>query len=163
MHELAIANRIVDRAREAAAAHDADRVTELTLEVGTATHLNPDQLRFCLETVADGTPAADATVHIETVTPRGECDCGWNGEPPTLDGVGAVIPTLACPACGDRLTLTAGRECRLAAVTVPDGTTVDDAAPAGPRDHDQSTAATERPPETETDSHVPVSDTPSRD
>ena len=122
MHELAVAQGVVDRACEAAADHGADRVDELTLEVGPATHVNPDQLVFCVETVARGTPAEDAAVTVEETEARGRCDCGWSGEPGTLSKVGVYAPDRTCPECGDRVELTAGRECRLASIHVPDET-----------------------------------------
>lgn len=118
MHELAVATRLVDRACETASEHGADRVTELSIELGAATHLRGDQVRFCVETVAEGTPAADAEVTIETVAPLGECDCGWSGKPDTVDTAMAGVPNLTCPACGSRLRLTAGNECRLVSIEV---------------------------------------------
>lgn len=122
MHELSLATGLLDRALTAAAEHDADRIDELTVELGEATHVNPDQLRFCLETVAETTPAADATIDIETVTARATCDCGWEGKPPSFEGTAAVVPTARCPECGSQTEFTRGKECRLATVTVPDDT-----------------------------------------
>ncbi|WP_253737501.1 hydrogenase maturation nickel metallochaperone HypA [Halohasta salina] len=120
MHELSLAEALLDRAAEVAAEHDAETVDALTVELGAATHVNPDQLRFCLETVATATVAADATVDIETVTPRAACDCGWEGEPPSFEGTAAVVPTARCPECGDRTEFVRGKECHLTAVSVPD-------------------------------------------
>lgn len=119
MHEFSVAHDVVDQAVEAAADHGADRVDELTVEVGRVTHLNPRQLRFCIETVAGDTPAEGAGVRIETVEPRALCDCGWTGEPAAVDDVDAFVPDPTCPACGDRVDLTRGRGCRLASIDVP--------------------------------------------
>ena len=120
MHELSIASRLLDRALSAADDHDADSVEELTVALGRATHVNPDQLRFCLETAIDGTIAADATITIERVTPRARCDCGWEGEPDDLEGTIAYAPDVRCPDCGERASLVAGRECRLRSIDIPD-------------------------------------------
>ncbi|SFC49309.1 hydrogenase nickel incorporation protein HypA/HybF [Halobiforma haloterrestris] len=120
MHEFSVADAVLERALETAADHGTAIIEELTIELGTATHVNPDQLTFCLETIADGTPAADATVTIDPVEPHARCDCGWDGEPPTLDVSGAVAPNLRCPDCGERLELVRGKECRLSSITVPD-------------------------------------------
>ena len=119
MHEFSVAHGVVDRAIETAADHGADRVDELVIEVGRATHLNPQQLRFCIEAVAKDTPAGDAAVRIETVDPRARCACGWEGEPAAIDDVGAFVPDPTCPDCGNRIDLTRGRECRLASIDVP--------------------------------------------
>ena len=120
MHELSIAMGIVDRALEAAEKRGAERVDRLTVELGAATHVNPDQLRFCVETATDGTAAAEATVDIEQTAPRGRCDCGWEGEPEALESAMVYAPDVRCPECGDRTELISGRECRLAAVEIPD-------------------------------------------
>lgn len=120
MHELSIASRLLDRALSAADDHGADSVEELTVALGRATHVNPDQLRFCLETAIDGTIAADAAITIERVAPRARCECGWEGEPDGLEGTIAYAPDVRCPDCGDRADLVAGRECRLRSIEVPD-------------------------------------------
>jgi hydrogenase nickel incorporation protein HypA/HybF len=120
MHEVAIATELVSKATEAASEHGASRVDSLTVEVGRATHVNPRQLRYTIETVARDTMAAEATVSVETVEPYATCDCGWEGTPETLDSTYVVAPNVTCPDCGERVTFRRGRECRLASVSVPD-------------------------------------------
>ena len=120
MHELSVAMGIVERALGVAEDHGAERIERLTVELGSATHVNPDQLRFCIETATDGTPAAGATVEIERVAPLARCTCGWEGDPGTLEAAMVYAPDVRCPECGDRTELVRGRECRLAAVELPD-------------------------------------------
>lgn len=120
MHELSVAQRLLERAVAATAEHDVGRVEELTIEVGRATHLNPDQLRFCIETLTQETPVEGATVTVETVEPSGQCECGWAGSPDTHEHVSAFAPVLRCPNCDGRIELDSGRECRLASITVPE-------------------------------------------
>lgn len=122
MHELSVAKQLVDLAIETAREHEAELIDGLTLAVGRATHLNPDQLRFCVQTVADGTPASDADVTVDTVAPRARCDCGWTGEPATVDDAVTYVPDPTCPDCGDRVELTRGRGCRLASIDIPSTT-----------------------------------------
>jgi len=122
MHELAIANGVLERALEAATERGADTITALTLEVGTITHVNPTQLSNCLSLLAADTPMADAMIEIERIEPAGRCSCGWSGEPRTLEDFGGTTPDPRCPDCGAQLEFTAGRECRLASITVPDST-----------------------------------------
>jgi hydrogenase nickel incorporation protein HypA/HybF len=126
MHELSVAKGVVDRTVAAAAEHGPDRVDGLTLAVGAATHLNPDQLRFCVETVAAGTIAEGATVTVDRVPPRAACDCGWAGEPDAVEDAYVYVPDPVCPDCGARVDLTEGRGCRLASIDVPAN---DDATP----------------------------------
>jgi hydrogenase nickel incorporation protein HypA/HybF len=118
MHELAIASRLLDRALAAAADRDADRIDGLTVAVGEATHLAPDQVAFCLSAATDDTIAEDAGVTVESVPPEGECRCGWRGEPERIDATVAA-PKRRCPACGDTIELIAGDDCRLRSVEIP--------------------------------------------
>ena len=122
MHELAIADRLLDRALAAAEEAEATHVETLHLELGTATHLVPEQVRFCIQAVAEDTPAEDADVQIEQVPARGECDCGWAGELRSLADTVAGAPDRRCPDCGTSVSVTAGRECRLTSIDVPDAT-----------------------------------------
>ena len=120
MHEVSLAKALVERAHTVAREHDAERVDGMTVAVGQATHINPDQLVFTIETVARDTIAADATVEIEIVEPVAICDCGWGGRPGTLDSTSMVAPNVTCPECGQRLSFEAGRECELRSIDVPD-------------------------------------------
>lgn len=118
MHELTIARRLIDRASTAADDAELSRVETVTVTIGEATHLVPDQLAFCLDAMADGTPLSDATVEFERISPAGVCSCGWEGELPTLESVRGVSDR-RCPDCGSAVELTAGRECRVTAIDGP--------------------------------------------
>lgn len=120
MHEITIARRLLDRALEAAAEHDADRIESISVAVGEATHLNPRQLEFWLDEFATDTPADGMDLHVETIAARGECTCGWSGELSRLESAFGVAPDRRCPDCGTVTALTNGTECRLDSVTVPD-------------------------------------------
>lgn len=120
MHELAVAERLVDRAMSAARDAGAAEVTVLTVELGTATHLVADQVSFCIDAVAEDTPVEGATVRFDRVEARGTCDCGWTGALDTLADTVAGVPDRRCPDCGAATDLVAGRECRVASIEVPD-------------------------------------------
>lgn len=122
MHELAVADAILHRALDRARREGAVTVEAMRVVVGEVTHLNPAQLQGCLEVVAADTPAADATVEIQTAAPSARCNCGWTGRPDTLEDLPGLAYDPGCPACGDRIELTAGDGCRLAAITVPEAT-----------------------------------------
>jgi hydrogenase nickel incorporation protein HypA/HybF len=132
VHELAIANRLLDRALAAAEEADTTRVETLHVALGAATHLVPEQVQFCLRAVAEDTPVEGADVQIEQVPARGECDCGWAGELRSLADTVAGAPDRRCPDCGTSVSVTAGRECRLTSIDVPDAT--DDAVRRQERD-----------------------------
>jgi hydrogenase nickel incorporation protein HypA/HybF len=122
MHEFSIATQVLDAAREAAAEHGADTFEGITVSVGEASHVNPEQLETCLDAAADSTVGEDALdIEIETESAYAECDCGWSGEPGEIDRALAYAPNLTCPECDARLELQAGNECKLMSVTIPDG------------------------------------------
>jgi hydrogenase nickel incorporation protein HypA/HybF len=169
VHELTVAQRLVERAEAAAREAGAGRVDAVTVEVGVATHLVADQLAFCIEAMAEDTPVAGADVRFDRVPARGECRCGWTGELDALDGVVGGAPDRRCPDCGRGVELTDGRGCRLVSVVVPDrdpgdGPTGPDVAghtdgvPSGPDptvvEHGSEAGAdapAESPPDRETD------------
>jgi hydrogenase nickel incorporation protein HypA/HybF len=77
MHEMAIAQGVLDIALDNAARHGAKRITAIKLLVGEMTEVEPDSLRFCFEALAEGTAAAGAQLEIEAVPLVGRCrDCG---------------------------------------------------------------------------------------
>ncbi|MFB6128472.1 MAG: hydrogenase maturation nickel metallochaperone HypA, partial [Halorhabdus sp.] len=86
MHEFSIATQVLEAAREAAADHGADTFEGITVSVGEASHVNPDQLETCLEAAADSTITdGELDIELETVAPYAECSCGWSGEPAEID------------------------------------------------------------------------------
>lgn len=122
MHEISVANGVLERALAAADEYGADRIDELTLEIGRVTHVNPEQLVFCLEAITEETPAEGATITTETIDPIATCDCGFHDEPSELDLAAGFAPDIRCPDCGGRAELVQGRECRLASIDVPERT-----------------------------------------
>jgi len=144
MHEVSIARQLVSQATAVAEEAGADRVEALTVAVGEATHLNPEQLGFAIETVAADTPAAEATVTVETVAPHATCECGWEGTPEDLASAYVVAPNVTCPECGARLEFAEGRECQLRSISVPDGA---DAAVGDERDDEETTTEPPQSPD----------------
>lgn len=121
MHEFSIATQVLEAAQEAAEEHGANTFEGITVSVGEASHVNPDQLETCLEAAADSTITdGELAIELETEAAYAECACGWSGEPEEIDRALAYAPNLTCPACDQRLELDAGNECRLMSVTLPE-------------------------------------------
>ena len=83
MHEMGIALEVARLAREAAAAEGAPRVVSLRLRVGRWAGVEPESLRFALETLASTAEPGDALLGCRLDLER-------------------VEPEFACPACGER-------------------------------------------------------------
>jgi hydrogenase nickel incorporation protein HypA/HybF len=90
MHELSIAESIVDIAVRHAAGRP---VSAVSVKVGHLRQVVPAALEFSFELVAEGTPVAGARLELEHVPAAGVCrSCGRETE---LHGF-----PLACGACG---------------------------------------------------------------
>lgn len=76
MHEMAIAQGIMDIVLSAAEQHQAKKVNHIKVLVGEMTEVEPDSLRFCFEALSEGTIACNAELGIEIVPLVGRCrDC----------------------------------------------------------------------------------------
>jgi hydrogenase nickel incorporation protein HypA/HybF len=105
MHELSIANRVVELAAEHCRAAGAERVTAITLRIGRLACIHADALRFSFDLVRENTPLATADLRIIDVPVTVWCPaCTAERELPG-------IQQFACPACGTPTgDIRAGRE-----------------------------------------------------
>jgi len=107
MHEVALAEAIVDLVRDQARRDAFARVRSIRIAVGALSHVEPRALEFGFEAVSRGTVADGAKLVVERPSGEGWCtDCN------------ATVQILAngapCPRCGGhRWVLTAGDELRV--------------------------------------------------
>ncbi len=101
MHELGIANEILDIALTESERHAAKKVTSIRLRVGVLRSIAPENLSFLFEHLARGTPAEGALLDIVEEPVRVECEtCGVSE---------ALSFTLECPRCkGSVVSVTGG-------------------------------------------------------
>lgn len=93
MHELSIAQSIVDSTREQAAQHGARRVLRIGVRVGEISGVNADALEFCFGMTTRDTELDGATLELERIPVRFACGaCGAE--------FAAADFTVACPSCG---------------------------------------------------------------
>jgi hydrogenase nickel incorporation protein HypA/HybF len=115
MHEMGIAIRIAEIARDAIPADWADpRVEAVCLKVGRLTAVVPESLSFCFDVVTRDTPLAGARLEIEDVPVIGRCrTCGARSR---IDE-----PPFVCAGCGgERLELVSGRELLVQSIELAD-------------------------------------------
>ena len=106
MHEMAIAEGILDIALKAMEENEAKRVARVKLLVGEMAGVECESLLFCFEALTKGTAADGAALDIERVPLTGRChDCGREMHIRPQD--------LLCPLCGGGLEMTGGREMRV--------------------------------------------------
>jgi hydrogenase nickel incorporation protein HypA/HybF len=107
MHEMSLAESVLQIVEAAARAHDATRVRAVRLELGALSHVEPDALRFSFEVVTRGTVAEDAALELLATPGRAWCmPCGTTVDLPRLGE--------PCPLCGShQLQVTQGDEMRV--------------------------------------------------
>lgn len=93
MHELSIANRLIEIAIEHASEVDAKKICSIGLRVGALSCVHQDALQFSFEMVARQTIAEGATLHINLLPVRVFC--------PTCDEEVELpgIQRFRCPRC----------------------------------------------------------------
>lgn len=93
MHELSIAQSIVDSAREQAAAHDGRRVLRIGVRVGEISGVAVEALEFCFAMTVKDTEFDGAALEVEKVAVRYRCrQCGVEFHPREF--------LAECPSCG---------------------------------------------------------------
>ncbi len=107
MHEMAIAEGILDIALTYARENDAARITKIGLIVGGMAGVEVSSLAFCWESLAKGSVAEGAELAVERRPITARClECGREGAVERYNFI--------CPDCGGVLTLLSGRELRVA-------------------------------------------------
>ena len=101
MHELGVANEILDVALAEADRHAAKKVTSIRVRVGVLRSIEPENLTFLFGHLARGTFAEGALLEIEEEPVRVECETCGVSEVPSF--------TLECPRCkGVGVSVTGG-------------------------------------------------------
>jgi len=104
MHEMGIAQNILDIALNAARQEGATRISRINLVAGELRGLVPMQLSFCFSIVAKDSIAGGAYLNIEEIPVSGHCnDCGSDFPIKEYEYV--------CPKCGSaKIQVTGGTE-----------------------------------------------------
>jgi hydrogenase nickel incorporation protein HypA/HybF len=107
MHEMSLAEGMLQIVEDTARKNGAAKVTAVRLELGALSHVEAEALRFCFDAVARGGIAEGARLEIVTTPGRAWCmPCGDTVELARLGD--------ACPRCGGyQLQVTQGEEMRL--------------------------------------------------
>lgn len=97
MHELALAQGMLDIAEEELARHNCTRLKLLRVQVGAMSGVVPDCLDFAFTSLVQGTRQEGARLEIEKIPLQLQCVmCGTDFE---ADGGPADLWT--CPNCGE--------------------------------------------------------------
>lgn len=107
MHEMSLAEGVIQIVAESADQEGFSRVKRLWLEIGRLSHVEPEALRFCFDAVSRGTLAEGAQLDILEVPGQAWChECGR-----TVAQEARYDP---CPLCGGyQVQTTGGDEMRI--------------------------------------------------
>lgn len=112
MHEMSIAQSVLEIVEETARRNRGVKVRAVWLEIGALSTVVPEALRFCFDAVVRGTIVENASLHIETTPGMAWClPCGT--EVP-LASIGD-----SCPQCGSyQLSITRGNDMRVKEIEI---------------------------------------------
>lgn len=112
MHEMALAEGVLEIVEATARRENARRVKTVILEIGQLSSVEPEALEFCFAAVVSTSLAAEARLEIQRVPGTGWCEpCGEAIPLAELYGV--------CPRCGSpRVRPTGGTEMRVKEIEI---------------------------------------------
>jgi hydrogenase nickel incorporation protein HypA/HybF len=117
MHEFSTAKGIVETILAVAKEHGAKRITEVNLQIGILTMLNPEQLEFAFQALTEDTIAKEAKLNISYLPMKLICNsCGLSKDISVsrIEDSSEVITMLKCPRCGSNDTqVDEGRNCNI--------------------------------------------------
>jgi hydrogenase nickel incorporation protein HypA/HybF len=114
MHEMSIAQSILDIVQEEMEKHHVKKLEAINISVGALSAIVPSSLTFCFKVVTDKTDLEGVALKVRVVPLTYSCyDCGENFESEEM--------TFTCPKCGaDGPMLTAGRDMTIDNIEVAD-------------------------------------------
>lgn len=107
MHEMAIAQSILDIAVTHAERHQAKKINTITLQIGELTGVEPEALVFCFSALAAETLATGAELQIQMIPLVIHC-------PSCRQDFPVEHYRFVCPVCGSLdITILSGRELKV--------------------------------------------------
>ena len=114
MHEMSIAQGVVDIVREEMARHGLETVQNINLAVGKLAAVVPEHLNLCFNMLTENSPLAGTTLNIR------EIPLGYRCSACRHEFIAEEM-TSACPNCEEENpTLIRGREMAIENIEVPD-------------------------------------------
>jgi hydrogenase nickel incorporation protein HypA/HybF len=110
MHELSLAQALVEQVEAIRLREKADAVAAVTVNIGALSGVDRESFEFAFPLAVEGTPIAGTTLYIEETPLTVTCsDCGRESRPD--------VTNPHCAACGSaRTRITAGRDFLIRAV-----------------------------------------------
>ena len=112
MHEMSIAQNVIDIIREEMALNNATLLRSVRLHIGQLSAVVPESLQFCFDVITAGTNMEGAVLNMELLPLMGYC--------PGCDREFEIKEhTFLCPFCGERkIHILSGRELSIVEIEV---------------------------------------------
>jgi hydrogenase nickel incorporation protein HypA/HybF len=112
MHEMSIAESLLNIILQESKSHQASRVIAVALRIGELSAVVPESLRFCFELISQGTIVEGAELRVERVPVA--CRCEGCGTEFTVEDL-----LFMCPSCqGRRVAILSGRDLTIQSLEV---------------------------------------------
>jgi hydrogenase nickel incorporation protein HypA/HybF len=92
MHELSIAQSMLEVIESNVTENGYTRCTAVTVRAGLLSAVDEEALRFAFETLSEQTAHSGSTLSVERTFPTAKCDCGCSFKVTEM--------MYACPDCG---------------------------------------------------------------
>jgi len=116
MHEMGIANSILEAVRTEALRFPGSHICKVGVRIGELAGVDPDSMSFCFEALVRETDLEPLAIDIEYCSRRHQCRACQRIFPAAMEGA-------RCPSCGGTdSTFVAGDELELSYLEVDDGT-----------------------------------------
>lgn len=112
MHELSLAENMLELIQEQAQTEGFSKVNKVILEIGELSHVEADAMRFCFDSVVSTTLADGALLEILSIPSKAQCpECSTISSPKNLYD--------PCPTCGSfGLDIIEGDQVRIKSLEV---------------------------------------------
>jgi hydrogenase nickel incorporation protein HypA/HybF len=114
MHELSIAQNIIEIVKDNAAKQHAARISEVELDIGTISGVVPETLEFALDIAVKGTIMEGAKIKMNIFNAKAKClSCEKEFE---VDDIYTL-----CPHCGSlQFDIIQGKELKVKSIKIED-------------------------------------------
>ena len=119
MHEFSMAQGILNAVLETAEENDANKVTDIVIQIGKLAMLNPEQLTFMLNVLIEDTIAENANIVIEDIDVEIKCyNCDYEGIG-DVDDSDHYLPMILCPKCeSHRVNVLNGKDVTIKNISI---------------------------------------------
>ena len=115
MHELSIAQNVLDIVHQYVPPEDRHRIATVGMKIGELSGVVVDSLEFCFTAITSATPMKDARLKVTEIPVQARCR--------TCSATFRVeYSEFRCPSCGGTdIEVTAGRELQVTEIELRDG------------------------------------------